>query len=209
MTPIAHASGNDGGMRPHRLTLFAVPAALATLALLAGCGPTKTVDPGTTSTPSPSATATATPTPKPSADAVDGIPIALTCEQIIPAQAMYEFNENFTPKDSYVPAAGTLGAKALAQNGLACAWVHNSNGDLIELSVADIPEPALTTLKNDTFSTSNSVPTYVVEGYFLVEAGIGVAQAFPGEFWIVLSSPVFFEPGDAEPLMRAAISALG
>lgn len=202
--------GDDGGMRLHRLTLFVVPAALTAAVLLAGCVPTDTEDPGAIETPTPTASATPSPTATTApTNGPVGLPITVSCEQLLPADVVYAYNENFTLQNGYVPAAGTLGAEALRQNGLACAWVHNSNGQLIELSVANLPEPEFTTLANETFTSSNSVPTYGVEGYFLAEGGVGVAQAFSTPYWLVMSSPTFFEPGDAAPLVQAALTALG
>jgi hypothetical protein len=71
-----------------------------------------------------------------------------------------------------------------------------------------LPEPALTDLKNETSTESNSVPTYGVEGYFAVNGGFGQAQAFTGDYWIVIESRDFAEPGDVTPLMEAVVGAL-
>jgi hypothetical protein len=97
----------------------------------------------------------------------------------------------------------------VTQKGLACAWVNQTSGELIEVSVANLPAAHLTQLKNDLVTTSNSVPTYEVEGYFKVNGSTGEAQAFSDPYWIVATSTAFFEPGDAQPIVAAAIAALG
>jgi hypothetical protein len=190
---------------------IAVPTAIAALLLLAGCVQGQDdADPATSSTPSPSATPSATPTPSASAgDAIDGTPVTVTCNELVTPQAMYDYNPNYSLKADYKPAVGSLAAQVVTQKGLACAWVNQTSGELIEVSVANLPAAHLTQLKNDLVTTSNSVPTYEVEGYFKVNGSTGEAQAFSDPYWIVATSTAFFEPGDAQPIVAAAIAALG
>ena len=198
------------GMR-NRSLILVVPVFAMAVALLVGCVPEKQVEPGgVTATPSP----TSTPTPSPTAsaaptDAVDGTPMTITCDQLVSAQAMYDYNSNFTPKPGYSPAAGSLAAEVARQHGLTCGWVNQTSGEVIEIAVANLPEAHLTDLKNTLVTTSHSVPTYDVEGYFILNGSTGEAQAFSDPYWIVATSTAFFEPGDAEPLVKAAIAALG
>ena len=189
---------------------IAVPTAVIALALLAGCTPEQD-DPTPTASATPTQAVTASPTPTPSAtatDPVDGLPIPLTCGALITAQAMYDYNPNFTLKADYTPAAGTPAAEVVRQKGLACAWVNQTSGDLIEVAVAHLPADHSTRLKNDLVTTSNSVPTYDVEGYFQVVGSAGQAQAFPDPYWLIATSTSFFEPGDAQPIVAAAIKGL-
>lgn len=200
-----------------RRVLIAVPAAAITLTVLAGCVPNGyVVDPGATSTSTPTTTGTSKPTPSASGTAqapapgntVDGEPVTITCKELVSPQAMYDFNPNFSLKADYSPASGSLTAQVTAQKGLACAWVNQTSGALIEIAVAHLPAEHLTDLKNNLVTTSNSVPTYGVEGYFKLNGSTGEAQAFSDPYWIVATSTVFFEPGDAQPLVAAAITAL-
>ncbi|CAN5596789.1 hypothetical protein BH10ACT7_BH10ACT7_24790 [soil metagenome] len=194
-------------MRPHRSILLIVPVTAAALLLLAGCVP----DGGTatpTSTPSPSTSSTPAPTPT-STPIASGTPITISCDQLITGQAMLDYNPNYTLKADYTPAPGSLGAQALDADGIACAWVHGSNGSLIEVSAADLPDEQLNAIMNELVTSSNPVPTYGVEGYFRADAGVGVAQVASGSYWITASSVAFFEPGDVTPLMEAAIASLG
>ena len=190
-----------------RLLTFAVPAAALTL-LLAGCVPSPESDAAPTARPTPSATASPTPsaTVAPSDAAT---PITIGCDALVSAQTMLDYNPNYTLKADYSPAPGSLGAQAVAAKGIACAWVHGSNGSLIEVSAADLPQAQYDAIMNELVSTSNPVPTYGVEGYFRADGGVGVAQAGSGRFWVVASSTAFFEPGDATPIMTAALGALG
>lgn len=135
--------------------------------------------------------------------------MTITCDQLVSAQAMYDYNSNFTPKPGYSPSAGSLAAQVARQNGVTCGWVNQTSGEVIEIAVANLPEAHLTDLKNTLVTTSNSVPTYGVEGYFNLNGSTGEAQAFSDPYWIVATSTAFFEPGDAEPLVKDAIAALG
>jgi len=213
MRPVPGVGGEDGHMRSRSLTFaFAVPVAAITLALLAGCAlESKAVDPVASSTPTrtstPTPTQTATPTSTP-VSTVDGIPITITCDQLITPQAMYDYNPNFSLKADYKPAAGSLAAQVATQKGLTCGWVNQTSGDLIEVAVAHLPAAHLTELKNTLVTTSHSVPTYNVEGYFLLNGKTGEAQAFSDPYWIVATSTAFFEPGDAQPIVAAGIAVL-
>lgn len=198
-------------MRARHSLLLAVPSAAVLLLSLAACVPADEPGPDGTSTataPTAPAAPSAAPEPGPSQPPT-AIPVTITCDQLVDAQAMYDFNPNFSLLADYAPASGSLGAQAVEQEGIACGWVNQTSGETIEISVAQLPDAELTTLKNDLVMSSNSVPTYDVEGYFEVESGVGAAQAFPDPYWLTASSTYFFEPGDAQPLIAAAITALG
>lgn len=184
-----------------------MPVALLGLLLLSGCEPV--VEPTPTPTGSSSASGSSTPTPTPTATPEPSQPITITCNELVPPQAMYDFNPNFALQADYTPAAGSLAAEAVAEKGIACSWINLTSSETIEMSAAHLPEAQLEQRSNDLVTTSNSVPTYEVEGYFIVEDGVGTAQAFDPPFWITATSTAFFEPGDVAPLMAAAVAALG
>lgn len=203
------------GFMRTRLLRSALPASLVSLlavALLAGCVPQSK---GTAEQPTPAtlatSTASATPTPTPTASAsdVDGIPMSIPCTELITPQAMYDYNPNFGLEAGHQPVSGSLAAAVLKQNGVACSWINQTSGQRIEIAVAKLPEAHSTALKNELVTTSHSVPTYRVEGYFTLNGSVGEAQAFPDPYWVVATSTAFFEPGDVAPLMASAIKALG
>jgi hypothetical protein len=97
----------------------------------------------------------------------------------------------------------------VSRGGVACAWVNLSSGETIEIAAAQPAPERLTALANELVTSSNSVPTFGVEGYFSLTDGVGVANAFPAPFWVTASASMFQEPGDAEPLMSVVISNLG
>ncbi len=183
------------------MRLLAVPLAVL---LLAGCVPTDAPAPEpsqSSSSPTPS------PTPTPTVEPV-GIPITVSCDDLVSAGVMYDFNPNFGLEGEFEPDAGTAAATAVAENGLACRWINETSGEVIDISVANLPATALTALRDELAASSTLVPTYGVEGYFRVADGVGEAQAIDDPFWIVSVSTAFTEPGEAEPIMSAAIAAL-
>ncbi|MEP6478978.1 MAG: iron ABC transporter ATP-binding protein [Rhodoglobus sp.] len=196
-------------MRTRLSILTAMPVAALVLLSLSACVPTEPSDPGADPTPTATASTTPSATPTTAPTAVVGIAVTVSCDQLIPAQAIYDYNPNFSLVADYKPAAGSLGAQAIADKGIACAWVNQTSGDRIEGSVAHLEDTDLTALKNNLVMTSHSVPTYQVEGYFTLDGATGVAQAFPDPYWVTLTSKVFLEPGDAQPLIAAAVTALG
>ncbi len=180
------------------------------LLALAGCVPVGQGHAGATEMPTgtPRATPTAAVSPTPTATLV-GVPVTITCDQLITAKAMYTYNSNFGRQTAYTPASGSVGAQAVSEKGIACSWINQTSGDTIEVAVAHLQSADSTAMKNDLVMSSKSVPTYQVEGYFSVKGTTGVAQAFPDPYWLTATSTVFLEPGDAQPLVAAAIAALG
>jgi hypothetical protein len=193
-------------MRTRRTLVAILPLSVL---LLTACVPTESTTPSGSPTPSASTSASATPSSTPTASAAPATPVTIGCDSLISLQEMYDFNPNFSLMSDYSPAAGSLGAEAVQHKGIACAWINQTSGELIEISVANPGDTVLTAKKNELVTTSNPVPTYEVEGYFIVENGVGTAQAFDDPSWIVATSSLFFEPGDVAPLMAAAIANLG
>ena len=197
----------------HRSHLLLIPLGAVTLIALAGCMPSDSAPTpaanGPTAAASSTPSASPIPSASPSANDIDGIPMTMGCSELVSAQAMYDYNPNFSLKSNYTPAPGSLPARVAEQRGVACAWVNQTSGEIIELAVANLPADHSTRLKNDLVTSSKSVPTYNVEGYFTVNSGVGEAQAFADPYWIVSSSKAYFEPGDAAPIMAAAITSLG
>lgn len=193
-----------------------VLTALALAGLVVGAVSACAAEPAPKPTKSSTASAAPSETPDPSATptaAPVGTPVTIDCDTLIAPQAMYDFNSNFGLSESYKPAAGTEAADIIALDGLACAWINQTSGEVVEVAVANLPAAKLTELKNGFVMNSNSVPTYGdptrVEGYFQVVGTVGQAEAFAGSYWISAASDAFYEPGDAQPVVAAALAGLG
>jgi hypothetical protein len=188
-------------------TVLAITGATTLIVTLSACAtstetmptPTSTI-PAATSSAEPSASATAAPS---------GVAVTINCDQLISAQAMYDYNPNFVLDVGYVPAAGSLASRASEFQGLACAWINETSGERIVVAVAQPDADALAQVGNDLVSSSNSVPTYTVEGYFQTNGTTGEAEAISTPYWITASSTAFLEPGDAAPIIAAARAGLG
>jgi hypothetical protein len=169
----------------------------------------------TPSEPSASPTPTASETPEPTDTAAPmtvGTPVTIDCNTLVSPDAIYAFNPNYGLSESYTPAAGTEAATIAEAKGLACQWVNQTSGEIVQVAVADLPADKITALKNNYVMNSNSVPTYGVEGYFEAppaEGDLGTAEAFSGTFWISATSDAFYEPGDAQPIVEAALAGVG
>jgi hypothetical protein len=153
------------------------------------------------------ATSSATPTPTETPT-----PVNLTCDQLLTAQQLYDYNPNFGTDPGYKPAAGGPTATAVQYGGVSCGWLNQTSKSVLEVAVAMPTRDQLTQLTNAAVSGSHVVPTYGVPptatGYFNASAGGGVAQVFTGKWWVVASSKDFFEPGDAQPVMSAVLQNL-
>ncbi len=195
-------------MAPRPFTVGLSASALVLSVMLAGCTPQPAEPEPTKDAPTPAATETAAPEPDPTEAPTSSTPVTAACDELVSLQAMYDFNPNFSLLGSWTPTAGTPAERATASQGLACRWQNDTSGDTIELSVASFDAGTLERMANDTYDSSTMVPTYGGEGYFSVAGGIGEAVVFEEQYWVVLRSSYFMEPGDAEYLMTTVLSAL-
>jgi hypothetical protein len=198
---------------------LALAGGALTLLALAGCTAANSAPSSSpTATPTtapesaaPTSAATPTPTPTPTLAAA-GTPVSLTCDKVLTPDEVYAFNANYGAAPDYKPKSGTAAATAQSFKGVACGWLNQTSGDMIEVSVTQPNATLMTELQNKADSASNPVPTYgtppKVEGYFSNAGGSGQAQAFAGKYWIVADSVEFGEPGDAEDIMAAVVSHL-
>ena len=150
------------------------------------------------------------PEPAPSAStAISGTPVPLTCDELVPSSALTGLWSGFAPDDSVERT--DVSNEIAGYDGLVCGWSDDAGADF-QLAVAHLDAPLVEALKNEFFRRSNAVPTYgkppAVEGYYEVASGRGVADVLLDEHWIEASSASFIEPGDPEPLVRAAVAAL-
>jgi hypothetical protein len=182
--------------------------------VLAGCTPeagnpaatpTGLASPGASAQPAPAVS----PTPTPTAAAT---PVDLACDQLLTPDEVYAFNPNFGSTDDYEPSKGSAAGTAESHQGVACAWLNQTSGEIIEVSVVQPNDVLMTQLEDAAIEESNPVPTYgtppAAEGFFTNADGAGEAQVFTPKYWVALNSTVFFEPGDAEQLMATVVSHL-
>lgn len=194
--------------RPSTGILPALALGFAGLLLLSACSADGPVDPPVES---PGETSAA---PEPSGDPepVEPVqPFAIDCEALLTLDDVYAFNPNYGSDPGY-EAASVFASDAVAIEGTACGWVNQTSGATFEVLVATPTEARLEELKNRAALQAKPVPTYgtppAVEGYFQSVGGVGTAQTFSGPYWLVVSSPDFFEPGDPQPLVAAALGHL-
>lgn len=173
---------------------------------------------GSSTTPSAAASATpgatdvpgATPTPTPTPEAT-GTPVTLTCDEILTPDDVYAFNPNYGTDPGFEPS-GAAAKTAVKYDGVACGWLNQTSGAIIEVSVTQPNDVLQTTLIDQALKSSKIVPTYgppPIEGFFGVADGVGTAQVLSGSHWVTVSSTEFFEPGDAQTLVASALSHLG
>jgi hypothetical protein len=122
---------------------------------------------------------------------------------------MYDFNPNFGLQSGYTPKAGSAAARAVAMKGVACSWLNQTSRDTIELSVANLPAADIKTRKAALSTSSTPVSAFGPSGYFKVDDGVGVAEAFSGTFWVVAQSTFFSEPEEAAQIVSPAMTRLG
>ncbi|TAM67581.1 MAG: iron ABC transporter ATP-binding protein [Microbacteriaceae bacterium] len=193
-------------------TVFALIVGLTIAGMLAACTGTPSSPMTTTATgaaAAPTSTATVTPTPTPTDPPT---PVTMTCDQVLTAQQLYDFNANYGTDPGYNPAANTNPAAAVAMKGVSCGYLNQTSNAVIEVAIAKPAASALPGIKDSAAANSHVVPTYgvppSVEGYFTVAGGVGEVQAFANGYWVILRSADFAEPGDPQPLVAAVLGNL-
>ncbi|WP_431220669.1 iron ABC transporter ATP-binding protein [Leifsonia xyli] len=194
-----------------RFALLAATAAAGLVAAVALTGCTPSAAPAPSPTASRTAGASASPTKVPLpvvTPTTPPTPVGLTCDQVLTADQVYAFNPNFGADPGYAPKAGSLEEKIADWQGVACGWLNQTSGDVVQVAVAKPPADVMESLKNRAITEAKPVPTYgtppSVEGYFK-PGSAGQVQIFRGPYWIVAESTAFFEPGDAAPLMQSVL----
>ncbi|GAA1944136.1 hypothetical protein GCM10009717_08180 [Agromyces allii] len=192
-------------------TLLVAASAL----LLSGCSPAgadptpPASDPAASGSPAASDPAV---TPEPSESVEPPTPFAIACDALVTPDQLYAFNPNFGAAPDYAPKAATVKTVATDAAGTACGYLNQTSGDLIEVAVATPSASALTGYANEAAASSTAVPTYgtppAVTGFFEHSGSNGQVQVFTGAYWVVLDSPEFFEPGDAQRLVEGVLANL-
>lgn len=182
---------------------------------LTACGSGDDTSP--TTLPTVSATTTdaptappASPTPVPTETDEPIQPLGLSCDELLTLDNIYAYNPNFGVDPDYQPSSA-LAERAIELGGTSCGLLNQSSGATIEYAAAKVSPSTLATLKADAATTATAVPTYgtppTVDGFFINEAGVGTAQVFStGTTWLITSSGDFYEPGDAERLVRSMLA---
>jgi hypothetical protein len=119
---------------------------------------------------------------------------------------MYDFNPNFGLLDDFAPAANTLAARAVADDGTVCRWVNQTSGATVDIGLSR-PAPTSLASAQDAARSGTPVSGLGDAAYFSVSGGVGVLQAFSDGFWVTTASGYFGAPEDAEPIMAAALAA--
>lgn len=193
-------------LRSTGLALVVVASAFA----LTGCTePAPDPGPSTPASEAPVASDGAAATPEPT-PAEEPVPFEVDCATLLSADELYAYNPNYGEAPDFEPtAAGVVGVADEA--GTTCGLLNQTSGTLIEFGVATPPPGALESRKNAAALGSKAVPTYgtppEIEGYFSA-ASAGEAQVFTGEYWVVVASTDFIEPGDPQALVAAILANL-
>jgi hypothetical protein len=205
---------------PARLLRPALAVAAASLVVvLAACATPEPSTPNESSGASASAGPDVANPDAPDAEITEGPteepvpPLTIGCDELVPFETIQQV---FTPNSALLPDpqidADTAVEAVADVDGLVCTWENTSSGDTLTVAAVALSATPLTEAKNAAYTDSQIVSAFPAdEGYFTYdEAGqAGEAQAFTGDVWIVARSVALFEPGEAAPLVAAAIDAVG
>jgi hypothetical protein len=193
-------------LRVRSALLVAVVA--GTVGLLSGCAPEPgPVGPTDGASPAPTPSGSLPPTDQP--DLGEPGP---ECGDVLSPEDVYAYNPNMSAVAAPTPAADSLAAQASELDGAVCRWSNDTSNIAIDVAVAVPGEDTLADLETAAESDSESAEAFSnppeVRGFFEEEGGVGTAQVFADGRWIVLSSPMFVEQADVEPLVTAILENL-
>ncbi|GAB2520955.1 hypothetical protein GCM10027267_17240 [Paramicrobacterium agarici] len=132
----------------------------------------------------------------------------MSCDEVITLQQMYEFNPNVSALGEFSPAADTPAAAVASYNGLTCRWSNNTSGRTIDVAIAKLEPKTLDDLAADAEKSSDAVSTYGETGYFSSTSGVGTAQIFTDDHWVVISSKDFSNARGAEQIAQFVLGNL-
>ena len=187
----------------------------AALILLSACvpSPTSRARPSESASAGASVGPSTTPSVRPSTPAATkppaelGTAVTVTCGALISAQAVYDFNPNFSLQAKFTPASGTAAAAAVADRGIACSWINQTSSETFTFSVAHPAANSLAAQKK-TAASGSAVSGYGDSAYFHSVAGAGQVDVFSGAYWITATSVYFASAADASSLLKQALKAL-
>ena len=204
------------GVKSRLIRRAGLVGVVAVTVALAGCT-SNPVAPAPADSASPSAPAETPAAPIPSATPTTpaGIPVSIPCDALVTPDQLYAFNANYGVNPQYVVEPGSAAAQIIALQGISCSWLNQTSNETIEAALAHLEPADIEARKNQLVLSSHVVPTYndvADEGYFTTDGTIGRADVFVGDYWLMLRSSEFFEPGDAIALVDPVatnISGLG
>lgn len=138
----------------------------------------------------------------------DSTPVTIDCNTLVTPQAVYDYNPNFGNQPDFTPLSGSDVATIAANQGVACNWVNQTSGVTFQVAAAQLAADDLATVRAG-LPSGASVSGIGDAAYFSASGGIGVAHVFSGPYWVVASSPAFYEFAEVRPLVTAALTALG
>jgi len=148
------------------------------------------------------ATACRTP-PAPPSNTPAGMPVIRGCDELVPAQTAFEFNESFSADESYQPAVGTLAADAAELGGVACAWVDESSGEVMSVAVANPSGEELASREGDAGRAASAFA-----GYFTADNNVAQAQAFTGPYWVIVDTSFAADENELAPIVDSVLESL-
>ena len=168
-----------------------------------GCAPERPPITGGPVSSNPSVTPSATPI----VDDPDipGSPVTAACTDLVDDQTIYDWgNGNYATDPNYSPAADSIAAQIVAQQGVACGWINLSSGEKLSVAVANLPSSAIDERRSALDADSTAVTDFGDDGWFTVDGGVGTAEVVRGSYWIVASSTYFSTPPEAAAIIGAA-----
>lgn len=191
------------------------------LALAACVGPTEsgaggaTPKPPSSASPSvsasegaPSPSESPVPSGSPAAPEGQSVPVIVPCDVLVDASTLYELNPNLAFDSESQPTA--LGARAVADQGISCGWIHETAGTRLTVAVAAYNGAGLDAARGAAatrggVATDSTVGT---PGYFREAGGVGTVELFRGQYWIIVESPIFGSSTEAQTVINAVVRAL-
>lgn len=209
MARVPTPDGPHNGRVTRRSPRFLVVAAgLAAALALAACVDDPGTDPTAAPDPTTSPGESASPSGSPSAPTGDDVALDLSCDDLLGAEAVYDFNPTFADIGAWDPDAGTVAADSRASGGVACRWVGESSGATLDVSAARFAADRIAAAKADADAAGDPVDGGDEAYFWVADDGRGTLVVFDGDARVAIESGYLVEPADVRPLVDEALAAL-
>jgi hypothetical protein len=142
---------------------------------------------------------------------ISGLPLNKSCDELMSAQSLYDFNPNF----SFDASGKTLETNSSSEisnlGGIDCVYLNLTSQQTIQLGVAHISEDGLKTLGSEREKIPGVKFEKTPEGYltfFYTESGVGVLDVTVGQYLISLASSGFEKASDASEFLTPIVKGL-
>ena len=128
---------------------------------------------------------------------MSAIPITFTCDDVLSAQELYDYNPNVLFDQSLVQANGPGIEYSKKFSGLLCTYVNETSRDTVTLSISQLNNDGTHSLEEQAkLEALGTVEIGSNVAYFTRSEGLGLYKLFSGKYFVTTASPQYSAESD-------------